>query len=50
MRTSVKSQSLALIELPATTSASAENATDNAEKKLIRPNSVKLEAFTVRLR
>jgi hypothetical protein len=38
----MKSQSLAVIELPATASSSVE-------KKLMRPNTMKLEAFTVRL-
>jgi hypothetical protein len=43
----VKSQSLALIELPA--SSSMERATDDMEKRLMRSNTMKLEAFTVRL-
>jgi hypothetical protein len=45
----MKSQSLAVIELPATASSSMEDATHDIEKKLTRPNSVKLEAFSVRL-
>jgi hypothetical protein len=50
----VKSPSLAVIERAATASASVENASDNSEKELIhpnliRPNNVKLEAFTVKL-
>ena len=39
----------AVIELSATAASSWQNAMVNPEKKLMRPNSVKLEAFTVRL-
>jgi hypothetical protein len=45
----MKSQSLAVIELPATASSSLEGATHDMEKKLMRPNNEKLEAFSVRL-
>ena len=45
----MKSKSLAVIELAATASSSLENATDDMERKLMRPNNVKLEAFTLRL-
>ena len=45
----MKSQSLVVIELPATASSSMESTTDDMEKKLTRPSSMKLEAFTVRL-
>ena len=39
----------AVIELSATAASSWQNAIVNPEEKLKRPNSVKLEAFTVRL-
>jgi hypothetical protein len=45
----MKSQSSALIELPAIASSSVENAADAVEQKLNRPKSVQLEAFPVRL-
>ena len=45
----MKSQSLVVIELPATASSSMESTTDDMEKKLTRPSSMKFEAFTVRL-
>ena len=45
----MKSHSLPVIELPAIVSSSAENATDDIERKLMRPNNLKLEAFTVGL-
>jgi hypothetical protein len=45
----MKAQSLAVIELPAAASSSMERATHDIERKLTRPNSVKLEAFSVRL-
>jgi len=45
----MQEQTFAVIELPASASASEENATDETEKSLLRPNSVELEAFTVRL-
>ena len=45
----MKGQSFAVIELPATASSSEENATDETEKRLMRPNRVELEAFPVRL-
>jgi len=45
----MKVQTYAVIELPAIALSFAENATDDMEKKPRRPNSVKLEAFTLRL-
>jgi hypothetical protein len=39
----------AVIELSATAASSVQDAIANPEGKLMRPNSVKLEAFTVRL-
>jgi hypothetical protein len=39
----------AVIELSATAASSLQSAIVNPEEKLMRPNSVKLEAFTVRL-
>jgi hypothetical protein len=39
----------AVIELSATAAASVQNAIVSPEGNLLRPNSVKLEAFTVRL-
>lgn len=48
-RTSMKSQSFPVIELPSIASSSGENATDDIGKELIRPNSLKLEAFTLGL-
>ena len=45
----MKSQSFAVIEVPATKSSSEENAPDDTDRKLMRPNSEELEAFTVRL-
>ena len=44
----MKSQSFAVVEVPATKSSSEENAPDDIDRKLMRPNS-ELEAFTVRL-
>lgn len=45
----MKSQSSPGIELTAIASSSGENAADAMERKLVRPNSLKLEAFTVGL-
>ena len=43
------SHSFPVIELPAAASSSVENTTDDTEKNLMPPNSVELEAFTVKL-
>jgi hypothetical protein len=48
-RTSMKSKSFPVIELPAIASSSGGNATDDVERKLMRPDSLNLEAFTVGL-
>jgi len=48
-RNSMKSQSLPVIELPAMAVPSRENATDKIDRKLMRPNSLNLEAFAVGL-
>ena len=45
----MKAQSLALNELPATAPSCMERATREMEQNLMRPNSEKLEAFTLRL-
>ena len=45
----MKSKSFPVIELPAIALSSGGNATDTAEKKLMRPDSLKIEAFTVGL-
>lgn len=45
----MKSQSFSVIELPAIASSSGDNATDDVERKLIRLDSLNLEAFTVGL-
>ena len=43
----MKSQSCPAIELLAIAPSSRDKATDDIERKLVRPNSLKLEAFTV---
>jgi len=45
----MKAQSFPVVELPAIASSSGDNATDDIERKLMRPNDLKLEAFTVGL-
>ena len=45
----MKSQSFPVVELLAIASSSGDNATDDIEGKLMRPNDRKLEAFTVGL-
>jgi len=45
----MKSKSFPVIELPAIASSSGSNATDDVERKLMRPDSLNLEAFTVGL-
>jgi len=45
----MKSRSFPVIELAAIASSSGDNASDDVERKLTRPNSLKLEAFTVGL-
>ena len=45
----MKSQSFPIVELPAIASPCGENATGDIERKLMRSNNLKLEAFTVGL-
>lgn len=45
----MKSRSLPVVELPEIAASSGENATDEIDRKLLRPNSLNLEAFTVGL-
>jgi hypothetical protein len=46
-RTFMKSQPFPVIELPAIAPSSGGHATDDIEGKLVRPNSLNLEAFSV---
>jgi hypothetical protein len=48
-KSSMPSQSFAVIDVPETVSSSLENATDNTPRESRRPNSEKLEGFTVKL-
>jgi len=45
----MKSQSFAVIELPATASSCADRPTRDIDKRHIHPNSIELEAFPLRL-
>jgi len=45
----MKSRSFPVVELPEIAASSGENATDEIDRKLLSPNSLNLEAFTVRL-
>jgi hypothetical protein len=45
----MKSQSFSVIEVPPIALSSGGNATDDVDRKLMFPNNLKLEAFTVGL-